>query len=109
MPIGRSEAAAEALVAFGVAGEDAEGGKDPGSFHVNLYDALYNLDPATLDSRASSKDEAARGRQDLETAKAAVEGGATVIQLRLKNAPTGQVVAVGGAFRDLLPAHRRQR
>ena len=47
------EAAAEALVAFGVAGEDAAGGaKGPGSFHVNVYDALYNLDPATLDSRA---------------------------------------------------------
>lgn len=38
---------------------------------------------------------------DLETAAAAVEGGATVIQLRLKNAPTDQVVAVGGGFRDL--------
>jgi hydroxyethylthiazole kinase len=47
------EAAAEALVAFGVAGEDAaEGAKGPGSFHVALYDALYNLDPGTLDSRA---------------------------------------------------------
>jgi hydroxyethylthiazole kinase len=47
------EAAAEALVAFGVAGEDAAvGAKGPGSFHVALYDALYNLDPETLDSRA---------------------------------------------------------
>ena len=47
------EAAAEALVAFGVAGEDAAvGAKGPGSFHVGLYDALYNLDPVTLDSRA---------------------------------------------------------
>ena len=47
------EAAAEALVAFGVAGEDAAvGANGPGSFHVALYDALYNLDPATLDSRA---------------------------------------------------------
>jgi hydroxyethylthiazole kinase len=47
------EAAAEALVAFGVAGEDAAvGAKGPGSFHVALYDALYNLDPATLDSHA---------------------------------------------------------
>ena len=49
----RLEAAAEALVAFGVAGEDAAvGATGPGSFHVALYDALYNLDPATLDSRA---------------------------------------------------------
>ena len=47
------EAAAEALVAFGVAGEDAAvGAKGPGSFHVNLYDALAALDPATLDARA---------------------------------------------------------
>jgi hydroxyethylthiazole kinase len=46
-------AAAEALAAFGVAGEDAaEGARGPGSFHVALYDALYNLDPATLDTRA---------------------------------------------------------
>jgi hydroxyethylthiazole kinase len=47
------EAAAEALVAFGVAGEDAaQGAKGPGSFHVALYDALANLDPETLDGRA---------------------------------------------------------
>jgi hydroxyethylthiazole kinase len=46
-------AAAEALAAFGVAGEDAaEGARGPGSFHVALYDALYKLDPATLDGRA---------------------------------------------------------
>ena len=46
-------AGAEALVAFGVAGEDAaRGAKGPGSFHAALYDALYNLDPATIDSRA---------------------------------------------------------
>jgi hydroxyethylthiazole kinase len=47
------EAAAEALVAFGLAGEDAAvGAKGPGTFHAALYDALYNLDPATIDSRA---------------------------------------------------------
>ena len=46
-------AAAEALVAFGVAGEDAaEGARGPGSFHVGLYDALAALDPATLDGKA---------------------------------------------------------
>ena len=46
-------AATEALVAFGVAGEDAaENAKGPGSFHAALYDALYALDPETLDSRA---------------------------------------------------------
>jgi hydroxyethylthiazole kinase len=46
-------AAAEALVAFGVAGEDAaEEAKGPGTFHAALYDALAGLDPETLDSRA---------------------------------------------------------
>ena len=48
------EAAAEALAAFGVAGEDAaRDAKGPGSFHVNLYDALAGLDPSTLDERAN--------------------------------------------------------
>ena len=47
------EAAAEALAAFGVAAEDAANGADgPGSFHARLYDALYALDPVTLDARA---------------------------------------------------------
>jgi hydroxyethylthiazole kinase len=45
-------AAAEALAAFGVAGEDAaQGANGPGSFHVGLYDALAALDPETLDGR----------------------------------------------------------
>jgi hydroxyethylthiazole kinase len=47
------DGAAEALAAFGVAGEDAAAeAKGPGSFHVGLYDALYRLDPAALDARA---------------------------------------------------------
>jgi hydroxyethylthiazole kinase len=47
------DGAVDALVAFGVAGEDAaRDAKGPGSFHVNLYDALAALDPATLDERA---------------------------------------------------------
>jgi hydroxyethylthiazole kinase len=47
------DAAVEALVAFGVAGEDAaREARGPGSFHVNLYDALAALDPETLDARA---------------------------------------------------------
>ncbi|MGZ4399409.1 MAG: hydroxyethylthiazole kinase [Gaiellaceae bacterium] len=46
------EAASEALVAFGVAGEDAAvDARGPGSFHVGLYDALAALDPETLDGR----------------------------------------------------------
>jgi hydroxyethylthiazole kinase len=52
------EAAAEALATFGVAGEDAaRDAKGPGSFHVNLYDALAGLDPSTLDDRAKISEE----------------------------------------------------
>jgi hydroxyethylthiazole kinase len=47
------KAAAEALVAFGLAAEDAAAGaQGPGSFHAALYDALAALDPETLDARA---------------------------------------------------------
>jgi hydroxyethylthiazole kinase len=47
------DAAVAALVAFGVAGEDAaRDAKGPGSFHVGLYDALAALDPESLDGRA---------------------------------------------------------
>jgi hydroxyethylthiazole kinase len=47
------EAAAEALSALGVAAEDAAAdAPGPGTFHVRLYDALYALDPDTLDGRA---------------------------------------------------------
>jgi hydroxyethylthiazole kinase len=47
------EAAAEALVAFGVAGEDAaRDARGPGTFHAALYDALAGLAPDTLDGRA---------------------------------------------------------
>jgi hydroxyethylthiazole kinase len=46
------EAAAEALAAFGVAAENAaDGAGGPGTFHARLYDALYALDPDTLDAR----------------------------------------------------------
>ena len=49
-------AAAEALVLFGLAGEDAaRGAKGPGTFHAALYDALYGLDPATIDGRARAE------------------------------------------------------
>ncbi len=47
------QAAAEALVALGVAGEDAAThSRGPGSFHVALYDALYALSPDSIDARA---------------------------------------------------------
>jgi hydroxyethylthiazole kinase len=47
------EGAAAALAALGLAGEDAAlDAKGPGTFHANLYDALYNLTPPALDDRA---------------------------------------------------------
>jgi hydroxyethylthiazole kinase len=52
-PDERFDAAVEALVAFGVAGEDAAvGAHGPGTFHAGLYDALAGLDPEGLDARA---------------------------------------------------------
>jgi thiamine-phosphate pyrophosphorylase len=39
--------------------------------------------------------------EDLETAEAAVAGGATVVQLRRKGVATDELVAAGRAFRDL--------
>jgi thiamine-phosphate pyrophosphorylase len=39
--------------------------------------------------------------EDEETARVAVEGGATVIQLRLKDRPTAEVVAAGRPLRSL--------
>jgi thiamine-phosphate pyrophosphorylase len=38
---------------------------------------------------------------DLATARAAVEGGATVVQLRLKGVSTEKVISSGAAFREL--------
>ena len=52
-PLARIDAAVEALVAFGAAGEDAaRDARGPGTFHVNLYDSLAALDPETIDARA---------------------------------------------------------
>jgi thiamine-phosphate pyrophosphorylase len=42
---------------------------------------------------------------DLETAKLAVEGGATVLQLRLKDRPTQEIVDEGRPFRHLCALH----
>ena len=50
------EAATAALVAFGVAGEDAaREAQGPGTFHARLYDALFNLDPDTIGDRARTE------------------------------------------------------
>src|SRR5713226_1227418 len=43
--------------------------------------------------------------EDLDTARVAVEGGATVVQWRLKNVPTVEVVERGRATRSLCARH----
>ena len=83
-------AAAEALVAFGVAGEDAaRDAKGPGSFHVGLYDALAALDPGDARRAGAHRVKVHAIVADLETARRAVAAGATVVQLRVK-APTAR-------------------
>ena len=42
-----------------------------------------------------------RLRDEVETARAALEGGATAVQLRLKNASRGEMIAVGRELRKL--------
>ena len=64
-----------------MAGEDAaRDAKGPGSFHVSLYDALAALDPETLDDAGADRVKVHALVDDLETARLAVAGGATVVQ-----------------------------
>ena len=95
------EAAAEALAAFGVAGEDAaRRAKGPGVVPRRALRRARSARSATLDERARIS-EAARVVADLETARIAVEAGATVVQWRLKEVPRVDVVERGRATRSL--------
>ena len=106
----RSSGAAEALVAFGVAGEDAAvGAKGPGSFHVALYDALAALDPDDARRAGEGRREGSRDRRrPRDGASRGRRPGATVVQLRVK-APTAEVVARGRGFGDARRDLRRER
>ncbi|ALM74659.1 thiamine phosphate synthase [Thermococcus barophilus] len=42
-----------------------------------------------------------RLRDEIETTKAVLEGGATAIQMRIKNAPTGEMIRVGKELRKI--------
>ena len=102
-------AATEALVAFGVAGEDAaKKAKGPGSFHVALYDALYDLDPKKLDSRAASeapRDRRGPRRRRVPRSRAARPSCSCGARTRARTSSSRQ----GEGFREL-PRHvRRQR
>ena len=100
------EAAAEALVAFGVAGEDAAGREGAG--HVPCEPVRRALQPRPRHDRRAGEGRGMRLHaivSDLETARAAVDGGATVVQLRLKGASTREIVDQGYAYRHLCKLH----
>ena len=69
-----------------------------------LYDALCNLDPGSLDGRARV-DRAVRVHAIVadarDGAERAADGGATVLQLRLKGAPTARRGRAGPPCREL--------
>ena len=97
------EAAVEALLAFGVAGEDAGRGERARSFHVG---AVRRSGRARLGNPVRAGEGRVLVRlhalvADEETALDACAGGATVVQLRLKGAPTAEVVALGRALEGL--------
>ena len=97
------EAAAEALVVFGLAGEDAaQDAKGPGA--LPCQPLRRALQPRFPDARRAGEGRGMRLHAivtDIETARVAVEGGATVVQLRLKGATTEEVVEAGRPFREL--------
>jgi thiamine-phosphate pyrophosphorylase len=43
---------------------------------------------------------------DLDTARVAIEGGATVLQLRLKGAPRAEIIRLGEAFKLVTQSHK---
>lgn len=111
------EAAVHALAAFSVAARRAEArSAGPGSFWVAMLDALSALSPADLLEQARVREEprvdlrlyaildpaVARGRPLPDLARAAVAGGATLVQLRMKEADTRSMVEAARAVRAAL-------
>ena len=95
------DAAAEALVAFGVAGEDAaRGAKGPGLVPRRALRRARRARPGDARRAGEGRVRVHAIVADLETARRAVAAGATVVQLRVK-APTDEVVARGRGFGDL--------
>ena len=97
------EAAAEALAAFGVAGEDAaRDAQGPGTFHARSLRRA--LQPRPGHARRPCEGDRVKLHaivDDLDTARIAVEGGASVLQLRLKGATTEELIERGAPFRLL--------
>ena len=104
------DAAVAALVAFGVAGEDAaRDAKGPGSFHVGLVRRARRARSASRSTRRRTRHMRVHAIvEELETARRAVAAGATVVQLRVK-APTDVVIERGAGFARARRAVRRQR
>ena len=106
------EAAAEALVAFGVAGEDAAAGaRGPGTFHAEpLRRARTALDPDTLDAtRAGSSDEAARDRRRPRDGEGGGRGRRDGRPAAAQGRADGEVVARGPSVPRARSDLRRQR
>ena len=96
------EAAAEALAAFGVAGEDAAvGAQGPGDLPRRALRRALRADSGV--ARRTGEDHVRLHAlvEDLETAREAVAGGATVVQLRVKGASTAELVELGRPLREL--------
>ena len=103
------EAAAEALAAFGVAGEDAAARREGPGLVPRQRSTTRSpaLDPATLDRTGDGSVVRLHALvDDLEHgARLAVEGGATVIQWRLKDAPDARGRRARAATRSLCARH----
>ena len=94
------EAAVDALVALGVAAEDAaEGARRPG--HLPRAALRRAGGARSGDPRRAREVDLHVLVTDLEVARRAVEEGATVVQLRLKGAGTRELVERGRSFRAL--------
>ena len=94
------EAAAEALVAFGVAGEEAaRGARVPARFTSRCTTRSRRSIPQRS-MRGPARREGARARRRSRDGAAAVAAGATVVQLRVKG-PTDEIVERGAGFAEL--------
>ena len=107
-------AAAAALLAFAVAGEVAASrARGPGSFAVEIIDALYGLDRETLRIRgeggrewlsivrlyALSIQSARAGTTCRRCRRSLAEGGATLVQLRDKHSDTRAMIETARAIK----------
>lgn len=111
------DAAVHALAAYAVAARRAAARSEgPGSFWPAMLDALAALRPADVLAEAEVREEPrvdlrlyavldpllARGRSLADLARAAVAGGATLVQLRMKDVDTRSFIETARAVRAAL-------